>query len=250
MAKPKSKSFTLKQTTTFEPTGKKILAISAHPDDMDFAGSGTLMQWLAKGAAAAIVIATNGDKGTSDTKLTSEQLAALRRKEQLAASAFLGLEKSWFLEYPDVHLEVNQGIKEKLVKIIREYKPDAIMTFDPSMMYSLKLSYINHPDHRAIGQAALDAIFPMARDFLVFPEHKESGLAPHKVSDVFLYNFDHPNYYSDITKSFDKKMSLLGHHSSQIDMNDVEPYVRKWNAMHGKVIGVKYAEAFTHIQLR
>lgn len=250
MARPKSKNFDLKKAHTFDPNGKKVLAISAHPDDMDFGGSGTLMQWLKQGAKAAIVIATNGDKGTSDTSLTSRQLAKLRRDEQLHASTFLGLEQTWFLDYPDAHLEITQNLKEKLIRIIREYKPDAVMTFDPTMVYSLKLNYINHPDHRAIGQATIDAVFPMARDFLVFPEHQKSGLAPHKVSDIFLYNFDHPNYYVDITSVIDRKIELLGLHESQIDTSTVEPFVRQWNAMHGQVIGTKYAEAFLHIHLR
>lgn len=163
----------------------------------------------------------------------------------------MGLEQTWFLDYPDAHLEVSQELKGKLVKIIREYRPDAVLTFDPTMVYSLRMQYINHPDHRAIGQSALDAVFPMARDFLTFPEHKEKhGLEPHKVNDVFLYNFDNANLYIDITETIEKKLAVLATHKSQIDMTSVEPFVRKWNGENGEKIGVKYAEAFIHIKPR
>ncbi len=234
---------------TFDPKGKRILMISAHPDDADFGASGTLVKWLKEGAKAAIVICTNGDKGSSDPKLTSKELAKVRHDEQLAASKFLGLDNTWFLDYPDAHLEVTQELKEKLVRIIREYKPDAIMTFDPTMVYSVVRGTINHPDHRAVGQAALDAIFPMARDFLTFPGHGKEGLQPHKVIDIFLYNFDKANFFVDISQTIDTKLAVLATHKSQVNFPDTETWLREWNHRNGKKIGVEYAEGFVHIHL-
>lgn len=233
----------------FNPKGKKLLAIFAHADDADYGCGGTFLKWLKMGSSGSIVIVTNGDKGTEDQTLTPIELATLRRKEQLSASKFLGLENTWFLDYPDAHLEVDQGLKKNLVKIIREYKPDAVFTWDPTMVYSMERNMINHPDHRAVGQAALDAIFPMARDFLTFAELGKEGLTVHKVKDVFLYNFDKPNFFVDISSEFENKMKLLSFHKSQINMEEAEKRVRGWNSELGKKIKAAYAEAFIHMSL-
>lgn len=233
----------------FDPREKKILVITAHPDDADFCAGGTLLKWMAAGAKGAIVIATNGDKGTHDQSLSSSELIDLRKNEQLEASKFIGFEKTWFLDYPDVHLEVTQELKEKLVKVIREYQPNIVFTWDPNLVYSLERNMVNHPDHRAIGLAALDACFPMARDFLTFPEHQKEGLNPHCVSDLFLFNFDNPNYCEDITGFVDKKMDLLDCHGSQINREKMEKVVRSWCGKVGEKLGTKYAESFIHISL-
>lgn len=232
----------------FDPKGKKFLAIFAHPDDACFGAGGTILKWKKQGAKGAIVIATNGDKGSSDRNLTHADLAKLRHKEQLSASEFLGLEKTWFLDYPDAHLEVSQELKSKLVKIIREYQPDIVLTFDPTMLYSLRRGFINHPDHRAIAQAAVDSVFPMARDFLTFPEHAQNGLQPHKVTDLFLYNFDNPNYAYDITEAIDQKIELLKKHESQINQ-DTTDHILDWNKKNGELIGAKFAEVFLHLTI-
>lgn len=236
------------EVDNFNPKGKKFLAIFAHPDDACFGAGGTILKWKKQGAKGAIVIATNGDKGSSDRSLTHAELSKLRHEEQLVASKFLGLEKTWFLDYPDAHLEVSQELKSKIVKIIREYQPDIVLTFDPSMLYSLRRGFINHPDHRAISQAAVDSVFPMARDFLTFPEHAESGLEPHKVTDLFLYNFDNPNYASDITDFIEEKIKLLKTHTSQIN-DETVAHILDWNKTNGKLIGTKYAEVFVHLSL-
>lgn len=237
------------QVDTFDPKGKKILFISAHPDDADFGAGGTILKWIEQGARAAIIIATNGDKGSADEKMTSPQLAETRHREQLAASEFLGLDNTWFFNMPDAHLEINQTLKERIVRVLREYRPDAIFTFDPTMVYSRKRGSVNHPDHRAIGQAALDAVFPMARDFLTFPQHKQEGLPPHKVTDVFLYNHDSPNYFVDTSNTIDKKLALLLKHESQIDSEKIESLIYDWAKRRGEMVGLKYAEAFVHLTL-
>lgn len=234
---------------SFDPSEKKILAISAHPDDADFAAGGTLLKWLASGAKGAIVICTNGNKGSHDRNLSQENLAELRKTEQLAASAFLGLEQTWFLDYPDAHLEVSQELKEKLVRIIRQYKPDAIFTWDPCMFYSLDRNMVNHPDHRAVGEAALDAAFPMARDFLTFPEHEKENLKPHCVSDIFLYNFDKANFFVDIEEVIENKLELLAKHESQVNEEKTRKVIEKFALQYGEKAGVKYAEGFVHLSM-
>lgn len=236
----------MKLNPNFNPKGKKILAITAHADDADFCAGGTLLKWISQGAKAAIVVATNGDKGSHDKNLSQEKLFDLRHSEQLLASKFLGLEQTWFLDYPDSHLEISQDLKEKLVKIIRSYKPDVVFTWDPTLVYSLKLNLVNHTDHRAIGQAALDACFPMARDFLTFKDHQEAGLNPHCVSDIFLFNFDKPNYYEDISDQIKDKLELLKIHKSQTSLKTT---AKNWSQQFGKEIAVDYAETFVHLSL-
>jgi len=237
------------QQKRFNPKGKKILAVTAHPDDADFCCGGTLLKWLSMGAVGAIVVATNGDKGSHNESITSEKLAELRQKEQLAASNFLGLEHTWFLEYPDAHLDVTQELKEKLVKIIRSFKPDIIFTWDPTMIYSLKMNRINHPDHRAIGQAAIDACFPMARDRLTFPAQLKGGLETHCVQELFLINFETANYFEDISSVVDKKIELLKTHESQYKPRLAEKLVIDSGARLGKGAQMKYAESFVRLSL-
>jgi len=242
-------SISLNEMTDFDPKGKKILVISAHPDDLDFCAGGTLLKWLGQGAKAAIVICTNGDKGTEDKNLDSQQLAKIRQTEQLEASKMLDLDKTWFLNYPDAHLEATAELKEKIVRLIREYQPDVVMSFDPTERYSLTKKEINHPDHLAVGEAALSAVYPLARDFLTFPEHQREGLRTHKVKDLFLYNFDKPNFWVDITDLIKLKSELLAKHPSQCTKSEIEGELEKWNARAGKEIGVSYAESFIHLEI-
>ncbi len=237
----------MKMGFNFDPKGKRILAITAHADDADFCCGGTLLKWISEGAKAGIVIVTNGDKGSHNKDLTPKEIAALRQKEQLAASEVLGIENTWFLDYPDAQLEVSQELKEKLVKIIRTYKPDVVFTWDPTMVYSLEQNMVNHPDHRAVGQATLDAIFPMARDPFTFPDQIKDGLEPHCVEHVLLFNFDSPNHFIDVSSVFDKKLELLQKHESQVDSGNIRKELIDWNSRVGKKINSAYAEPFVHI---
>ncbi|HSX57715.1 MAG TPA: PIG-L family deacetylase [Candidatus Saccharimonadales bacterium] len=227
----------------FDPKNKKVLIITAHADDADFSCGGTLIKWIDQGAKAAIVIATNGDKGTHDQNVTGEALVQLRKKEQLEASEFLGLENTWFLDYPDAHLENTQELKEKLVKIIREYQPDAVFTWDPTLVYTVEKNFINHPDHRAIGQAVLDCVYPMARDFLTFPNNSS-----HKVEHLFLFNFEKANYSVDISDAASKKLELLKKHTSQFS-DGMKEEMEDFDHSAGEKMGVASAESFVHLTI-
>ncbi len=233
----------------FDPKNKKILLVTAHADDADFCSGGTILRWIEGGAKASIVVATNGNKGTADESLTPEKLVEIRKAEQLAASKFLGLEHTWFLDYPDGELENTSELREKLVKIIREYRPDAVFTWDPTLLYSVDDNFINHADHRAIGQAIIESVFPLARDFLSFPEHKQAGLEPHKVTDLFLFNLKDGKYLVDISDLFEKKLELLSKHSSQLSTDSMKEELQRFDAKAGKELGVGYAEKFVHLKI-
>ena len=128
-------------------------------------------------------------------------------------------------------------------------KPDTVVTLDPTMVYSISRNSVNHTDHRAVGIAAMDAVFPLARDRLTFPEQEVEGLSPHKVKYLYFVNFDNYNEIVDITPSFDIKIKALTAHKSQIKDEHVK--ITTERAMElGKKNGVKYAEGFVKITLR
>lgn len=237
------------ESKDFNGANKRILAVGAHPDDVDFFAGGSIQKWLSEKSEVALAIATNGDKGSHDKTLTHEQVAKIRRVEQEKVSRTLGLTKTWFLDFPDAQLEVTQELKSDLVRIIREFKPEVVLTFDPTVIYQDEMPFINHPDHRAIGLATLDAVFPMARDFLTFFEHTSKGYLPHEVNEILLFNSTKPNLSIEITEQMEKKLETLGLHESQMDMKQVEPVVKQLAEIAGSKVGVKYAEDFYYIRL-
>ena len=227
---------------------KTILAVAAHPDDVDFGAAGTIAKWVVEGYEAYYLICTRGCKGSADPKMTTGQLAKIRKKEQEEAAKVIGVKKVFFLEHTDGELEPTLTLKEEISKIIRKTKPDTVITFDPAMRYSISRGYINHPDHIAAGEATLSAVFPLARDRLNFPDHERLGLWSHKVSEVLLFNFDEANFFVDITNTFDKKLAALKCHPSQIgDFGRVKKMVTEWAETTGKRAKCKYAEGFKRL---
>lgn len=229
---------------------KRVLAVGAHPDDIDFGAAATMALWAKQGAEVYYLIVTDGSKGTSDRDLTSEELIKMRRYEQRAAVKTLGAKDVHFLSYVDGELEISRGLKQDLVRAIREIRPDTVVTMDPTVVYTTNPGSINHPDHRAVGQATLDAVYPMARDYLEFPELLDEGLEPHKVSHVFLITFEKHDCVIDVSETFDLKLAALGKHSSQIsDINATFDTIRHWASELGRSVGCEYAEGFMRIDI-
>ena len=229
---------------------KVVLGIVAHPDDLDFGSSGTMAKFATQGAKVYYLILTDGSKGSEDKSITSAQLVKIRENEQKAALKILGGQEVFFLGYPDGQLEITMEAKKEVIKIIRKVKPDVVVTMDPSMIYSTERGYINHPDHRAAGQIALDAVFPLARDHLSFPELYDQGYEPHKTKTVLLINFDKANFYVDISSTFDTKIKALQAHASQIkDPNQTIEWIGQMAEMIGKRAGLKKAEGFVRLDL-
>ncbi len=227
-----------------------VLGIAAHPDDLDVLASGTMAKLAKAGSEVHYLILTDGGKGTSDKNLTSEQLTAIRKKEQQNAADCIGAKEVHFLDYPDGNIEVNTELKKDLVKQILSIRPDLVITLDPSIIYSTTSNMINHPDHRATGQAALDAIFPLARDHLSFPDLIDEGYEPHKVVTLLLTNYDEPNYFEDITDFYEKKLcAILAHESQFKDKDFMTDRMEQMSSMIGEAAGYKYAEAFVRLDL-
>ena len=225
----------------------KVLGVAAHPDDLDFGASGSFAKWASEGADCYYLICTNGCKGSEDPKMTEQKLIKIRRKEQLDAAKVLGLKGVFFLDHNDTELVADLGLKKEIVIYIRRLKPDIVVTMDPTMVYS-KRGFVNHTDHRAAGQATIDAVFPMARDRLTFIELEKEGLKPHKVGTLYLLNFDNHTEVVDISKTISLKVKALGCHRSQISKSSLG-WVRKRSAMIGKEKGYKFAEAFVKLDL-
>lgn len=225
---------------------KVILAIGAHPDDTDFGSSGAIAKWISEGATAYYVVATDGSRGSDDPKMTHQKLAAIRKKEQEEAAKVLGVKKVFFLNHPDTQLVSDLKLKEELVKIIRTVRPNIVITMDPTFYFDNE--FINHTDHRAVSLAAMDAVFPLSRDRLTFPEHEKKGLKPHKVEEILFTSFGEGTYFVDITKTLDKKIKALSKHASQFDkFSDVEKRVRERAGKLGKKSKFSKAEAFKRI---
>jgi LmbE family N-acetylglucosaminyl deacetylase len=230
---------------------KVVLGIAAHPDDLDFGSAGTVATWANAGAEIYYLILTNGNKGSSDIHADPKELTEIRRNEQRAAAKILGVKDVFFCDYEDGCLMVNLDVKRDIVRIIRKVRPDAVITMDPSMLYDVSRGFINHPDHRAAGQSALDAVYPLARDHLSLPElYHDEGLEPHNVSTVYLTNFNNQNCFIDISDCFDKKIEALAAHASQIPgLSKVEQMMRNFASTIGENCGVQYAEGFLRIDI-
>ncbi len=188
----------------------QVLVIAAHPDDAEFGAAGTVAGWIRDGKEVAYVICTNGDKGTSDINMKPEKLAKIREQEQSAAAKVLGVREVVFLRYPDQGLEDTPEFRKAIVRQIRTFQPDTVLTADPYRRY------IWHRDHRIAGQVVLDAIFPYARDIHAYPDLVEEGLMPHKVKEILFWGSDDPNYCVDVTDTFEVKLAALHCHKSQI----------------------------------
>ena len=229
---------------------ERVLFIVAHPDDPDFGAGGTTARWVRCGAQVTYVIVTDGAKGSQDPQLVGARLSQIRQAEQRAAAQMLGVSQVLFLGYPDGEVYNTPQLRRDLVRQIRLHRPDLVVTHDPTARF-IGHTWINHPDHRAVGDTALDAIFPLARDRLNFPEHEREGLAPHKVLNVFLTPTNEPNEWVDISETLDLKIAALWKHHSQIgDPEALAARIRQRAQDYAEGTPFTYAERFRHIALR
>ncbi len=223
-----------------------LMVVTPHPDDAEFGVAGTVARLTQEGKKVVYVVCTNGDKGTSDINMKPEALVKIREQEQLAAAKLLGVSDVVFLRYPDQGLEDTHDFRKALVRVIRRYKPFAVVTADPYR------KYMWHRDHRMAGTVTLDAVFPYSRDHLSYPELLDEGLEPHKVREMWFWASDEPNFRSDVTDTFDTKLAALGCHKSQV--GDIPPEMRQrlkeWGKMQAEGEDFELAEAFHRIEMR
>ena len=195
---------------------QNILVILAHPDDPEFFCGATTAHWVQAGHHVSYCVITCGDKGTKDMSLTSDELCSIRQREQRAAAKVLGVDEVRFLNYPDGYLVPDLKLRKDITRVIRIVRPDVLVTCDPQTLYTT-MGGLNHPDHRAAGQAVLDAVFPAARDHLNFIElWKEEKLEPHIVKEVWVAGSLQADVTLDVTDTWEIKILALYEHKSQI----------------------------------
>jgi len=201
-----------------------VVVVTPHPDDAEFGVAGTVAKWTREGKQVVYVVCTNGNKGTSNPETKPDELAKIRQNEQRAAAELLGVREVVFLENQDQGLEDTPEFRKQIVRMIRRYRPETVVTADPYRRY------IWHRDHRIAGQVTIDAVFPYARDHLAYPDLIEEGLQPHKVKEMLFWASENINYLSDITATFDLKLAALRCHESQVKsmkVSDLEDWLRK-----------------------
>ncbi len=227
----------------------RAMTILAHPDDAEFGCGGTLATWARQGTEITMVIITDGSKGNDDRSITPEQLVAMRAEEQARAARILGVKHVVNLGYEDGILQPTIALRRDIARVIRQHKPDVIITGDPDNRFGGD-SYINHPDHRAAAEAALYGIFPAADNFNFYPELLTEGWETHKIKEVWIEEWGGGTTFVDVTEAMDTKIAALAEHKSQFDIKDVEPFVRQWTEETGKKHGVAFAESYRKIILQ
>ena len=226
-------------------TPASAMVVVAHPDDAEFMVAGTVAKWTAAGAIVTYVVVTKGDKGSDDPEMTPGRLTEIREAEQRAAASILGVSDCVFMGYEDGYLEATLGLRRDITRLIRKHRPEVVVCFDPTNRI-FSDSYVNHPDHRASGDATVDAVFPSARDRLTFPELLVDGYQPHKVSQLWLGSTGQPNVWVDIGETLELKRQALRAHPSQLppEVTEFALEMSRWAAAGQDF---EFGEAFRRI---
>jgi len=241
-AKPKVKSLKY----------KNVLVVSAHPDDPEFSAGGSIAKLAKDGAQVTYVIVTDGSQGGEDPKQKDSDLIAIREKEQRAAARVLGVKKIEFLGYKDGHLTHDLKLRRDIVRMIRKYKPELVITHLPGRLIDAPMGG-SHPDHIAVGEATFAAVYPDARNPRAFRSLLKEGLPAHEVKEIWVPYWTSGDFFVDISSTLDKKMESLKQHKSQVAKPgrewDFEKFMRKRHRDIGKKAGFRFAESFKSIKI-
>jgi LmbE family N-acetylglucosaminyl deacetylase len=219
-------------TTQEQPS--RVLVIAAHPDDADISSGGTIAGWACEGRQVHHILCTSGNRGSDDPEMTPERLGEIREAEQRAAAEVLGVAGLTFLRHGDCEMEETLAFRHELSILIRTFRPDVLMTHDPWARYRI------HPDHRAVGLTALAAI-------VIAGNHMyREGPPPHAVGQVYLFQTDSPDFWVDVTETFDLKVQAIRQHKSQTAHSGemMMKRVREWAETAGETAGMPLAEGF------
>src|SRR3990170_1655358 len=231
------------------PTPERVLVVAAHPDDIEFGAAGTVARWVAEGSSVRYLLVTRGDKGSDDPDADIAALVELREREQRAAADEIGVERVDYLDEPDGQVEPSLRLRECITRAIRAFRPEVVMTHDPTVLF-VNNEWVNHPDHRAVGQTTVDAVFPTARDPPNFREHLDAGLGSWKVAELFLWSTNEANQIVDIGATLERKVAALGHHASQFrSFDEIARWVRRRSEELGERAGYRAAEGFRRVTL-
>jgi len=234
------------------PAPKRAMSIHAHPDDQEFTVGGTLAKWARAGCEIITVCITSGGAGSNKytpPDMTRRALVAIREDEQREAGRILGVKDTIFLGHEDGMLEPSIALRKELTRLIRRFRPEAVLTGDPSMRF-YGSTYMNHPDHRVAADVALDAVFPSAGTRLIFPELLDVGLEPHEVHQVYIHGAEHPDTYIEISDVLDVKLAALRAHKSQMGEWDPKEMITQWAREQGRRRKLAAAEAYRRMVLQ
>jgi len=228
---------------------KVVLVVAAHADDNEFCFGGSIAKWAAAGVEVHYLVVTDGRRGSPSAEVDQGALIATRQKEQNAAAEILGVKSVTCLTYEDGRMEVTWELKKDIVKAIRQIKPDTVLCMDPTFIYSAEQNYVNHNDHRVVGMATLDSVYPLARDETAFDDLQD--FEPHKVRNLLMYNLSKENMFVNIDDTIETKIVAIKAHLSQFgDGQKIEEIIRNYaEACAQNVDGCKYAEGFVAISL-
>ena len=225
----------------------RALAVFAHPDDAEFMFGGTVAKWAAAGTEVQYVCVTDGSAGWNGPDLAREEVAAIREREMREAASVLGVAGVTFLGYTDGMLQPGLDLRRAVTREVRRVRPDVIVTLDPSRLWSGR-GYINHPDHRAVGQTVLDVVACDAPTRPQFPELLDEGLEPYEVPALWLATDEREaDERVDIGDTIEKKIQALRAHDSQLrNMGESDPdgRMREWATRVAAETDMEYAEAF------
>jgi LmbE family N-acetylglucosaminyl deacetylase len=236
-----------KPTSAAPPGAVPIMVVAAHPDDVESWCAGTLTRAIDAGASVRLLIVTSGERGSTDPSASPEEVAARREAEAREAARRLGLAEVQFLREPDAELEETRSLRGAIVAWIRRWQPSVLFTHDPEHPWP---PYTVHRDHRIVGRATLDAVYPLARDRLAFPEQVAAGLEPHRVGEVWLFATTAANTVVDIAAGFERKIAArLAHVSQTEDPVRLEADWRGRATAVGAPVRLSLAEAFHVLRL-
>lgn len=226
---------------------RRVLVVAAHPDDVDFGASATVASWTKAGVQVAYCLCTSGDAGGYDDT-PREQMRLLREAEQRAAAAAVGVSDVTFLGYPDGRVTASLELRRDISRQIRLFRPDRVLTHSPEMLWQRIVA--SHPDHRAVGEATVAAVYPDARNAFAHPELQAEGLAAWTVPELWLMAapLERINQFVDVTDTFESKLAALRAHESQTGhMDGLEDMLRDWMGAVATNAGLpagRLAEAF------
>jgi len=234
-------------TAPHDQVPERALVVTAHPDDVDFGAAGTVASWIAQGTRVTYCIVTDGDAGGFDPAVPRSEIPRIRRAEQVAAGRILGVEDVRFLGYRDGELEVTQGLRRDISRVIREIRPERMLIQSPERNWARIPA--SHPDHMAAGEGAIFAIYPDARNPFAHPSLlQDEGLDAWTVHDVWVMGAPQPNHFVDVTDQVELKLAALRAHESQTaHMDDLDERIRGWMTMAAELAGLaqgRLAEAF------
>lgn len=231
----------------------RVLVVSAHPDDLDFGAGGTIAKWTTLGSEVTCCIATDGDAGGFDPAVPRSHIPAIRRAEQRAAGDILGVREFIFLGYRDGQLAVSHELRRDITRVIRKVRPERVLTMSPERNWGHLTA--SHPDHLAVGEATVQAIYPDARNPFEHPSLLvDEGLTAWTVTELWMIASPTPNEFVDVTEQFPRKLQALAAHASQTaHMGDgLQRRVRASMAAAATRAGMppgRLAEAFQTVQI-